>query len=44
MKKESLNRGWQFADIKSQSKWTQVNLPHDAMLLEKRIPNIVNGA
>lgn len=44
MKKESLNQGWQFADTKNETKKTQINLPHDAMLFEKRIPNIVNGA
>ncbi|MDD3503730.1 MAG: glycoside hydrolase family 2 TIM barrel-domain containing protein [Eubacteriales bacterium] len=44
MKKEKLNMGWLFWNDLNPDVKIQVDLPHDAMLTEKRLPGIKNGA
>jgi len=38
------NEGWMFSDPSGVLKEQKVDLPHDAMLLEKRVPGLVNGS
>ena len=42
MKRESFNRGWTFYNVRDEKKKT-VNLPHDAMLYEKRLAGLKDG-
>ena len=44
MQKIKLNDNWQFWRWDEVSKKRTVTLPHDAMLAEKRLPNIKNGS
>lgn len=44
MKVECFNIGWTFCNAKTPEDKRSVNLPHDAMLTEKRLPGIKNGA
>ncbi len=43
MKRENFNRGWLFSKEGNESMAVSIDLPHDAMLLEKRDPNCTNG-
>jgi beta-galactosidase len=43
MLKERLNSGWIFYNVRDESNKILVNLPHDAMLTEKRLPGLTNG-
>lgn len=38
------NNGWKFTDPSGALAAKVVDLPHDAMLLEKRVPNLVSGS
>jgi beta-galactosidase len=40
----NLNRGWTFFNVNDEATKTVVNLPHDAMQTEKRIPRLKHGA
>lgn len=44
MEKKSLNRNWKFYNDIRHTEEITVNLPHDAMLTEKRLPGMKNGA
>ena len=43
MKREDFNRDWLFSKEGKEASAISVNLPHDAMLLEKRDPDCPNG-
>ncbi len=43
MKKQRINRNWQFSRYGEEAT-VSVELPHDAMILEQRVPNMENGA
>ena len=38
------NENWLFTDLNGLLKSETVDLPHDAMVLEKRVPDLINGA
>ncbi len=44
MKHEKFNNNWEFSNANCPDKKIVVQLPHDAMLTEKRIPNMPGGA
>lgn len=44
MKKERINQGWDFCKEGQEDNVRSIDLPHDAMLLEKRNPDIENGS
>lgn len=44
MKVECFNLGWKFWNERTPNDKQSVDLPHDAMLTEKRLPGIKNGA
>lgn len=44
MKKHSLNLNWNFWKEEKEKEKLKINVPHDAMLLEERIPNMENGS
>lgn len=43
MRKERINSGWLFWKDGHEDEKQQIDLPHDAMLTEKRIPDLPNG-
>lgn len=43
MIKTRINENWSFYPFGEETKSVQIALPHDAMILEKRIPNLENG-
>lgn len=43
MKKQLWNNDWQFKK-EGEHKYRKINLPHDAMLEEKRVPDLENGS
>ena len=43
MKREDFNKDWLFSKKGKEDSVISVNLPHDAMLLEARDPNCING-
>lgn len=43
MQKERLNTNWTFWNIRDEEIKHKVNLPHDAMLTEERLPRLKNG-
>lgn len=43
MRRENFNLNWVFYSKENPNEKTLVNLPHDAMLYEKRIPGLKNG-
>ena len=43
MKRESMNKGWTFQKEGSGKKPVMIRLPHDAMILETRDPELENG-
>ena len=42
MRKVNINQGWLFSKYGQEEK-QQIDLPHDAMIHEKRDPNVDNG-
>jgi len=44
MKKEKWNTGWRFWKDGHEDEAVSVQLPHDAMQTEERIPDMENGA
>lgn len=38
------NAGWRFTDLNGRLKSEIVDLPHDAMVLEERVPGLINGS
>lgn len=43
MKKQRINDNWTFWKDGKEAETVQVNLPHDAMILEDRVPELENG-
>ena len=43
MEKQKLNRGWYFWKDGQEGIKKAVDLPHDAMLTEERVPDLENG-
>lgn len=43
MKKETINQNWLFSRFGEEDRAVRVNLPHDAMILEPRDPQLENG-
>lgn len=44
MRKERIHQGWKFWKDGQEIENKVINLPHDAMLLEKRVPDMENGS
>lgn len=38
------NNGWKFTDLNGRLDSAVVDLPHDAMILEERVPELINGS